>query len=279
MTTHDELEQAHRRWQERRHAELAAADSWLGLIALAWLEAGSNSVGSAPECTVVLPTGPARLGELVVDGSEVAWLPAGEGMAVVEAGRAAAGGRWLLASDAQGQPSRIVAGDLVMFVIEREGRLAVRLRDRAWASRRSFAGLETYAYDPAWRIDADWEAIDPPLAMAVPNVTGDVKSVLVSRRAVFAVAGHLVTLLPMEVDDEGVFFIFRDATSGRQTYGAGRFLRAPAPVGGRITLDFNRAYNPPCAFTSFATCPLPPPENWLPFAVPAGERKWLSDQH
>ena len=112
--------------------------------------------------------------------------------------------------------------------------------------------------------------------MAVPNVSGDLATVTVAHQALFERDGRRLTLLPMAVGEHEVFFVFRDQTSGRETYGAGRFLRVPAPatVNGKITLDFNFACNPPCAFTPFATCPLPPPENWLPFAVPAGEKKW-----
>lgn len=121
--------------------------------------------------------------------------------------------------------------------------------------------------------------------MTVPNVSGDLTTVMVAHQAVFEMDGKLVTLLPVSVSDKEVFFVFRDHSSGRATYGAGRFLKAPAPtretsagpaVDGKIYLDFNFACNPPCAFTPFATCPLPPPENWLPFAVPAGEKKWVA---
>jgi len=111
--------------------------------------------------------------------------------------------------------------------------------------------------------------------MEVPNVSGDLKVVEVAYQAVFEVAGQTVRLLPMAVGDKEVFFVFRDQTSGRESYGAGRFLKANPAVNQKICLDFNFAYNPPCAFTPFATCPLPPPENWLPFALPAGERKWV----
>ena len=133
-----------------------------------------------------------------------------------------------------------------------------------------------YDYDPAWVIDADWQVLAQPLVIEVPNLAGDLKPVAVTHQAVFEVAGERVTLLPMSVSEQEVFFVFRDRSSGRETYGAGRFLKAVPPVGGRIRLDFNFAFNPPCAFTAFATCPLPPPENWLPFTVPAGERKWLA---
>ena len=135
--------------------------------------------------------------------------------------------------------------------------------------------IDYFPFDADWVVDAVWETIDPPLVMEVPNVTGDLKPVSVSHRAVFEHAGQAVALLPMSVGEHEVFFVFRDRTSGKESYGAGRFLKASAPENGRIRLDFNRAYNPPCAFTPFATCPLPPPENWLPFAIPAGEQKYV----
>jgi uncharacterized protein (DUF1684 family) len=147
------------------------------------------------------------------------------------------------------------------------------LRDRDWAASKPFAGLAYFSYDPAWRIESEWQALSSPLSMEVPNVSGDLKTVVVSHQAVFAVAGESVALLPMSVSDDEVFFVFRDRTSGKDSYGAGRFLKAPVTVDGKIVLDFNFAYSPPCAFTPFATCPLPPPENWLQFAVAAGEKK------
>lgn len=262
----DHLKQMERRqadWQARRQEELSAPDSWLGLIALIWLEPGSNSVGSSPDCTVVLPKGPPLLGHLAVAGTVVTWMPA-EGTAEALS----------LSTDHEGEPSVVTWGDLAFFVIEREGRLAVRLRDRGWASRQPFAGLEYFPFAREWRVAADWLPLDPPQTMEVPNVTGELKRVRVDWQAVFDYDGHEVTLLPMTVAEDHVFFIFRDGTSGRESYGAGRFLRARPAEEGRIVLDFNRAYNPPCAFTPFATCPLPPPENWLPFPIRAGEKKY-----
>ncbi len=140
--------------------------------------------------------------------------------------------------------------------------------------RQPFAGVAYFAEDPAWTIEADWLSLEPPLTMDVPNVTGELKPVTVTFKAVFTVDGQTVELLPMSVGEHEVFFVFRDRTSGKESYGAGRFLKAKPAVDGKIHLDFNRAFNPPCAFTPFATCPLPPPENWLPFAVPAGELRW-----
>jgi uncharacterized protein len=248
-------------WQAARHAELSGPDSWLGLTGLYWLAEGQNAVGSAADSVVLLPGGPARLGDLRCTGQEVFWQP------VTGQGRP-------LQTDADGQPSMVEFENWAFFPVDRDGRLAARVRDPDWAKGRPFTGLSYFDFDPAWQILAEWQAISPPLKMEVPNVSGDLKVVEVAHRAVFVVDGKTVSLLPMAVGRDEVFFVFRDRTSGQDTYGAGRFLKADPPVDGKIRLDFNRAYSPPCAFTPFATCPLPPPENWLPFAVPAGEKKW-----
>ncbi|PKO86992.1 MAG: hypothetical protein CVU16_16375 [Betaproteobacteria bacterium HGW-Betaproteobacteria-10] len=266
-------------WQQARHDELAAPDSWLGLIGLYWLEAGVNSVGSAADAVVNLPSGPAHFGDLRWEGGRVFWQPVGA--MTVE-----------LQTDHLGKPTTVDCENWSFFVVDRDHRLAVRVRDRNWAVSRSFTGLDYFPFDRAWQIEADWQSIAPPLRLEVPNISGDLKTVDVAHRAVFAVAGQTVALLPMAVGDNEVFFVFRDRSSGKETYGAGRFLKVPAAtiktkagprileaavdpaVDGKIRLDFNRAYNPPCAFSSFATCPLPPPENWLPFPVLAGEKKW-----
>lgn len=255
-------------WQARRRAELNAPDSWLGMAGLFWLQPGKNRVGCSEDCVVCLPEGPAYLGDLIWLGAHLFWQPAdGEAREIQ--------------TDLLGAPSLIDYRNWSFFVVDREGRLAARLRDRDWAAKRPVAELSYFPFDPAWVVDADWETLSPSLSMEVPNVSGDLKRVEVKHRAVFSVNGESVSLLPMSVGDSEVFFVFRDRTSGRETYGAGRFLKAdPVPEmpqgagGGKIRLDFNKAYNPPCAFTPFATCPLPPPENWLPFSIAAGERKW-----
>ncbi len=274
----------HHRWQVAQQAELAAPDSWLGLSGLFWLEAGENAVGHAGNSTVWLPFGPDRLGSLWVDGSEVAWQPTPtSGVGIVGTGELI-DERRQLRTDRDVAPSEVISGSLVLIVIEREGRLAARVRNRDWAAGKQVAERTYYDYDPAWKIEAAWESLAEPLTMTVPNMSGDFKQVQVTQQAVFTVGGQAVTLLPMSVGDKEVFFVFRDRTSGRETYGAGRFLKVPVatietkagPGGnGKICLDFNFAYNPPCAFTPFATCPLPPPENWLPFAVAAGEKQWV----
>jgi uncharacterized protein (DUF1684 family) len=247
-------------WRQARHDELAAPDSWLGLLGLFWLEPGLNTVGNAEGSRVQLPDGPLHLGNLRWQDDRLFWLP-DDGQAIE------------LQTDLNGLPSTVDFKNWSFFVVDREHRLAVRLRDREWASGKPFNGLEYFPYDPAWQIKADWLDLSPPIAMEVPNVAGELKTVLVAQRVVFELAGQPVELLPMSVSASEIFFVFRDRSSGKETYGAGRFLKTPIAVNGKITLDFNFAYNPPCAFTPFATCPLPPPENWLPFAVAAGEKK------
>jgi uncharacterized protein len=251
-------------WQKARHDELSAPDSWLGLIGLFWLAPGVNSVGSAAESTVCLPSGPAALGDLRWEGGRVYWQALGESSIELE-------------TDHLGKPTTVDSENLSFFIVDRDGRLAVRLRDRHWAASRPFGGLDYFPFDAAWQIEADWQALSPPRRMEVPNVSGDLKTVDVAHQAVFTIDGQTMNLLPISVGDDEVFFIFRDRSSGKESYGAGRFLKVPAAVGGKISLDFNRAYNPPCAFTSFATCPLPPPENWLAFPVFAGEKKWQGE--
>jgi uncharacterized protein len=252
----------HRQWQQQRNAELAARDSWLGLIGLYWLEPGVNNVGSAEDAIVKLPDGQPHRGDLRWENGRIFWQL--DGAPIVE-----------LQTDIAGNPTTVDLGNLSFFIVDRDGHLAARLRDRDWAAGKPFAGLDYFDFDPAWRIVAEWQALSPSLRMEVHNVSGELKTVDVAHQAVFQAAGQTVILLPMSVNDKEVFFVFRDRTSGKETYGAGRFLKVPAAVDGKISLDFNRAYNPPCAFTPFATCPLPPPENWLPFAVPAGEKKWV----
>lgn len=254
--------ESHLRWQAARRAELAGPDSWLGLIGLFWLEPGLNSVGSQAGSVVELPLGPACLGYLNWQGEQLFWQP--EGGAVIA-----------LKSDRDGQPSVLEHAHLSFFVVDRDGRLAVRLRDRDWAAGRPAPELAYFDYAEGWSVEARWQPLAEALSMEVPNVCGELKPVTVTHRADFEVAGQTVSLLPMSVSESEVFFVFRDRTSGKESYGAGRFLKVPAPTDGTIRLDFNFAYSPPCAFTPFATCPLPPPENWLPFAVTAGEQKPL----
>jgi uncharacterized protein (DUF1684 family) len=150
------------------------------------------------------------------------------------------------------------------------------VRDSQAEARMRFAGIERFPVDPAWRIEADWTPLDPPFQLATTTVIGTIENYPAPGRASFERDGRRFELYPvLEVPgDDRLFLIFADATSGRETYGAARFLYAEMPRDGRIVLDFNKAYNPPCVFTPHATCPLAPPENRLDLRVTAGELKY-----
>jgi len=251
-------------WRQRRLEELTAADGWLSLAGLYWLEAGAQTIGSAADNAVVLAAGPAHWGTLTL-GDTIRWQ---------EAGQAAT----TLATDRAGSASIVRHGEVSFLLIERDGQIALRLRDNAAPARRAFAGIPTFAYAAPWQVEARWDAT--PQTLEVATMSGGLETRQLPGRALFDHEGKTYGLTPLDVDEKGLFFVFADQTSGKKdgngTYGAGRFLWTllpeDGPDGERLVLDFNRAYNPPCAFTPFATCPLAPPENRLPFPVTAGEK-------
>jgi len=247
-------------WRNHRLAELTAADGWLSLVGLFWLSPGEQTLGSAADNSLVLPVGPAHWGTLTL-GDEIRWQAAGKAAEILQIDTGAA-------------PSVIRAGEVSFILIERDGQIALRLRDNTAAARQQFKGIATFEYATAWQLEARWEA--NPQTIAVATMTGGLETRQVSGRAWLTHEGKEYALTPLDENDQGLFFVFADATSGKKdgngSYGGGRFLWALPPENGRLLLDFNRAYNPPCAFTPYATCPLAPPENRLPFAVRAGEK-------
>jgi uncharacterized protein (DUF1684 family) len=160
-----------------------------------------------------------------------------------------------------------------MYVIERGGRFGIRLKDKDSPVREGFEGLRWYPIDETYRIEAHWVSYRSPRPLKVPNVLGETEVMPSPGHAEFELDGQVVRLAGVLRSPQSLelFFILRDQTSGKETYGAGRFLYSDLPKQGRVVLDFNKAYNPPCAFTPYAACPLPPKENWLPVAVKAGE--------
>jgi uncharacterized protein (DUF1684 family) len=174
-----------------------------------------------------------------------------------------------------GEPTIVTAGTVSLFVIDRGGRKALRVKDSAAERRTHFVGLDYFPIDQAWRIEARWEPFEKSRLLPIMNILGQVEPEPVPGKAVFEHDGKTVELLAIdEGPDEPLFFVISDATIGKETYAASRFLYAERPKDGKIVLDFNRAQNPPCAFTPFATCPLPPKENRLAFAITAGEKNY-----
>ncbi|MBP6864084.1 MAG: DUF1684 domain-containing protein [Candidatus Didemnitutus sp.] len=269
-------------WRADRVARLTAPDSWLSLIGLHWLEAGENTVGSAETNRLRLAAGPAQLGRVLVAAEgTVHFVPAPGVEATADGVRidpAAADG---VALDYRGaRPTLVRSGTLSFLVIQRGEKLGLRVRDSESPRRRNFVGIDYFPADPAWRIEADWVPFAPPREIPITNILGQTSSGKMPGQAVFTHEGRTFTLLPVgESADETLFFIISDATSGDETYGAARFVYAAPPKDGKIILDFNRAQNPPCAFTPFATCPLPPKENRLPIRITAGEKNYRGEAH
>ena len=263
------------KWRANRVRRLTADDGWLTVVALSWLEEGDNRIGSAPANRVVLPAGkaPALLGTIRLAKGK-ATLTVAPGARVTHDGKPVTS--IALATDAGGDPTIVVHGTLSFYLIERSNRVGVRVKDSDSTARRSFHGIESYAIDPKWRVPATFAPYRPKKEVAIPNILGGVTQEPSSGAVVFSVEGREYRL--DAVDEEGeedLFLIFADRTNGETTYGAGRFLYARRPgADGKTVVDFNKAYNPPCAFTAFATCPLPPPQNRLPIAVTAGEKRY-----
>jgi uncharacterized protein len=259
-------------WRAARVARLTAEDGWLSVIGLWWLDPGENSVGSASGSRVALPSdkAPAELGTIVLSDGALSFR-ARSGVTVSANGRPVTAAP--LKSDSDGDPIVLSQGSLRFYVIERGGRFAVRVKDSASEARRSFHGISYFPTSPAWRVEARFEPYEPPRSISVPNVLGHVDSETSPGALVFAHDGKTYRLDPvLERGETEYFVIFGDRTNGTDTYGAGRFLYVAPPVNGKTVIDFNKAYNPPCVFTAYATCPLPPRQNKLPFRVEAGEK-------
>jgi len=259
-----------------RVKRLTAPEGWLSLIGLHFLTLGENTVGRAPENKIVLAAGPARFGTMILAEDGNVRLQVTPGVEALVNGEPVLSVN--LGDGRSGRPVSVACGTMSIHVIERGGQRALRVKDSASERRSRFAGIDYFPVDPSWRIEAAWEAFDQPREVPIKNILGQESKALVLGWAVFTRDGHTLALLPLqESPDEPLFFIISDLTSGEETYGAARFLYAEPPRDGKVVLDFNRAINPPCAFTPFATCPLPPKENQLPIAVTAGEKDYRGE--
>lgn len=272
----DAYMQSIEQWRAQRIARLTAQDGWLSLVGLHWLERGPNTLGSAGDNTIVLADVAAHLGVIDWrDDGSLALNLAADSAALIdgEVARTA-----LLRDDGEDKPTTVSFGDTSFFAIARNGRIGLRVVHAHACAREQFTSIESFPVDPSWRIVANWIAFDPPRTLETPNVIGLIDAYRVPGKAAFDRGGRTHELLPVieTPGDTQLFLIFADLTSGKETYGAARFLYAPMPADGKIVLDFNRAYNPPCAFTAFATCPMAPPENRIDLRVTAGEKKYVA---
>lgn len=260
-------------WRAKRIEGLRRPDGWLTLAGLFWLEDGENRLGSDPSNRVILPAAaPKFLGVILLSrGAVSVRANPGVGLTCDEKPVIA----MPLQTDALGEPTVLKHGTVSFYVIVRGKRFAVRVKDSQSPERLGFHGIDSYPIDRRWRLEARFEPYDPPKPIPIPNVLGTVENENSPGAVVFDFGGRSYRLDAVtESGTDELFLIFGDQTNGTQTYGAGRFLYAAAPAGGKTAVDFNEAYNPPCAFTPYATCPLPPAQNRLPIRIEAGEKKY-----
>ena len=250
------------KFRSEREAEIRS--DWLPLVGLYWLKEGDNAVGSNPASTVLLPLScPTSVGTLSFQKGKVYFRPAASGVLRLKNGQQA--------KAAEVKDEIFTSGTVDFFLIRRGERVAVRVKDSASPALREFTHLEWFGVDPSWRVTAKFTAWDKPHKLTYDTVVPGLKEDYASPGTVTFRKNNMdYTLEPVEEDGQ-LFYVFRDATSGKTTYPAARYLYSDMPKNGVVVLDFNTATSPPCAVTNFATCPLPPPQNRLQLAVTAGE--------
>lgn len=261
-----------RLWRVDRARRLNSGDGWTTLVGLHWLKDGAFTAGSAPGNAIALPdSAPPLAGTFHVKGRTVRFVPK-RGVEVSRGGAPFAAGE--LRTDARGPADVLHLGFIRLSVVERNGRLAVRVRDTQVSARMVIQdALACFPHNPEWRRTARWELAGAPRTLKVHNAAGYVEELPSPGTAVFSVGGKEFRLdAVQEHGSTELLFPFTDETSGDSTFAAGRYVVAPLPDGGTVVLDFNMAFSPPNAFTRFATCPLPPPHNRLALRVEAGER-------
>lgn len=258
-----------RKWRADRETRLKAEDGWLTLVGLHWLKEGDNPFGAGPGGGVELGPGASpQAGILRLRAGTVTLIPSGSALRLQGKPVAAP---TVLKTDRSGAPDIIELGRLKLHVIERGSQFGVRVKDPQSEYRRNFKGLSWFPVDAAWKVRARF--VPEPREMVFDAQAGDKQRMTSPGYVEWTWRGQKLRLTPVSEGSQ-LFFIFRDRTAGKQTYAAARFLYADPPKDGFVTLDFNKAYNPPCVFTPYATCPLPPPENRLAIRVEAGEKMY-----
>jgi hypothetical protein len=266
MAYEDEVHQ----WRQRVETALRGEESWLSLAGLFWLAPGENSIGSRRHSKILLPPGtaPEVAGSIDFDGRRAVFhaVPGVDAHSGDESV-----GDLALQPDTSGTPTRVRLGDVTFVIVVRAGRWGVRVWNRRHPARTAFPGRRWFPIHEHWARPARFVRFDPPRSIMTQNILGDSETTACPGLVDFDLDGAAASLLVTDADADGLFLIFADPTNGSTTYPAGRFLATAPLEGGHVLLDFNRAYNPPCAFTPFATCALPPAENHLTIPIQAGE--------
>ena len=263
-------------WRETRRATLLKPDGWTSLVGLHWIDRGAHYVGSAADNGIHLSIGPAHLGMIAVENDTVAFTP--DKAIAVTLDQQPLAAQATLRTDADPAGPSVIGfddGKGQATVIERSGRHALRVRHADAPTRLHFAGLTYWPADPSWIVPARFIPHEAGRTMEVANIIGSMDAMSNPGIVEFQRDGKTWQIEALDEGEGVLFLVFADRTNGHGSYGAGRFLDAPMPdAKGSVLLDFNQARNPPCAFTSFATCPLPPPENRLDLAITAGEKAY-----
>jgi uncharacterized protein len=261
-----------RDWRQKRHDRLADEDGWLTLVGLEWLSEGENRLGSGQANDIRLPGGPETWGTIVLSGDEVFFTPVPEAHLTIDDAPARP---TRLVPDAEGAPS-VVRSDNLSFHVILRGSYALRIKDRRAPTLLAFDGVDSYPIDAAWRKRARFTPADPGQTIEIANVLGQSESMVLAGTVEFEHDGRTYSLLGLQEEgSDSLWFLFADRSNGRETYGAGRFLYSDGwPENGQVVVDFNKAYNPPCAFNDYSTCPLPPQANRLDLVVTAGEKDY-----
>jgi len=260
--------QSFEQWKTEQTEDLKA--NWLSLVGLFWLKPGANTFGSDAGNAIVFPKGPAHAGEFDLEGKEVTLRLRPDTQAMI-AGRSLTTAK--LAPDISAHVTRVEMGTLRFHVIIRGQRVGIRVRDTDSAAARDFKGMMFFPLDLSYRVTATWVPSEGGKMVEIPNALGDITSEPSPGSVVFQLNGQQLQLTALGGNAQnGLFFVFNDPTLRNDTYPGGRFLDTTPVVDGKVVLDFNRAYNPPCAVTPYATCPLAPKENRLAVAIAAGEK-------
>ncbi len=262
------------KWRSDDEADLKKETGWLTVAGLFWLKEGINTVGAGPDFDVRLTDNfkQKKFGEIDFKN--------GAAILKVESGvMAQSDGKSIsttidLVSDEKGKPTEIRTGSQTLYLIRREDRFGIRLKDSKSKARLAFKGQHWFPIDESYKVTSRIEAFPEPKELMVPNVLGGHFKMKSPGTLKFTLKGEECSLQPVEEDDGSLFIIFGDKSNLNETYKSGRFLHADKAVNGEAVLDFNKAENPPCAFTPFATCPLPPPGNSLDVEIKAGEKRY-----
>ena len=260
-------------WHAKRIERLKGENSWLNLAVLFWLKEGENKFGSASSNDLIFPKdkSPDFIGTLILKDNIVS-IKVAEGLNVTANDKPVT--ELQLKDDLSDNPTILKLGSLKWYAVKRGDRFGIRLRDLESDLVKNFTGIERFPVNDKWKISASFVPFEKPKIISIPTIIGTPDEMTCKGELHFKIDGKDYSILPVDEDGK-LFIIFADETNGEETYGAGRFLYADPPDStGKVIIDFNKAYNPPCIFTPYATCPLPPKENVIRTKITAGEKLW-----